>query len=77
MNAICLTESGKLLLSNVSAVQKGDIDSPVISFKKYLTLEEPPEEENGSFSHVVPYGVENVLVADREPDSNASNWANI
>lgn len=66
VNAICLTESGKLLLSNVSAVQKGDIDSPVISFKKYLTLEEPPEEENGSFSHVVPYGVENVLVADRQ-----------
>lgn len=71
MNAICLTESGKLVLSNNCAVQMGDIDGPVISFKKYLRLEEPLAEESGSFSHVVPYGVENALVADREPDSNA------
>ncbi|OXG25397.1 hypothetical protein C367_03219 [Cryptococcus neoformans Ze90-1] len=64
VNAICLTESGKLVLSNNCAVQMGDIDVPVISFKKYLRLEEPPAEESGSFSHVVPYGVENALVAD-------------
>lgn len=71
MNAICLTESGKLLLSNNNEVQTGDIDGPVTSFKTYLTVAEPPAEESGSFSHVVPYGLEDAFVADREPESFA------
>lgn len=64
VNAICLTESGKLLLSNNNEVQMGDIDGPVTSFKTYLTVAEPPAEESGSFTHVVPYGLEDAFVAD-------------
>ncbi|KIR29487.1 hypothetical protein I307_01393 [Cryptococcus deuterogattii 99/473] len=66
VNAICLTDSGKLLLSNDNEVQMGDIDGPLTSFKTYLSLAEPPAEESGCFSHVVPYGLEDAFVADSQ-----------
>ncbi|KIR99396.1 hypothetical protein L804_03024 [Cryptococcus deuterogattii 2001/935-1] len=68
VNAICLTDSGKLLLSNDNEVQMGDIDGPLTSFKTYLSLAEPPAEESGCFSHVVPYGLEDAFVADSQGD---------
>lgn len=77
MNAICLTDSGKLLLSNDNEVQMGDIDGPLTSFKTYLSLAEPPAEKSGCFSHVVPYGLEDAFVADCEPESNAPDRTDV
>lgn len=55
----------------------GDIDGPLTSFKTYLSLAEPPAEESGCFSHVVPYGLEDAFVADCEPESNAPDRTDV